>query len=283
MIIDCHTHIFPDEIRNKRAPFFHGEPGFELLYGDVATSKLVGAEEIIATMDEQGVDRSVVFGFPWQQSETARLHNSYVMEAVNRFPKRLIGLCCLDPFMADPVVEIERCLEGGLSGVGELAFYDRGLDGKVLTALDPVMAFCLEKNLPVMLHANEPVGHTYPGKAPMTLAQISALLKRYSQNRIILAHWGGGIFLYHLMKKEMKELLKNVCFDTAASPYLYDNRIYKMATEIIGSERILFGSDFPLLKPARYFKDLRSSGLAGPELANVQGLNAARLFDTGGV
>ncbi len=280
MIIDCHTHIFPDEIRNCRKAFFSGELGFELLYRD-EKSRLVGADEMIVSMDEQGVDQSIVFGFPWQQAETTRLQNSYVIESVRRFPGRLIGFCCLDPFMENPVAEIERCLEGGLSGVGELAFYERGLDEEVLEALDPVMAFCHSKNLPVMIHTNEPVGHDYPGKAPITLKQISSFLERFPKNLIILAHWGGGLFLYHLMKKGLKPLLENVYFDTAASPYLYDNRIYKLAAELIGIERILFGSDFPLLKPDRYFREMESSGLTDDQIAAVCGLNAAQLMDRG--
>ncbi|NQU63533.1 MAG: amidohydrolase [SAR324 cluster bacterium] len=280
MIIDYHTHIFPDQVREHRETFFPGEPGFELLYRDSEKSNIVGVEELVRTMDEQGVDISIVFGFPWQRPETCRLHNNYVMEAVRRFPDRLLGLCCLDPFMRDPVPEIERCLAGGLSGVGELAFYDRGLDGEVLTALTPVMAFCLEKNLPVMLHTNEPIGHEYPGKAPITLRQIAELIKRFPKNKIILAHWGGGIFLYHLLKKELKGLLENIYFDTAASPFLYDNRIYKIAIEMIGVDRILFGSDFPLLKPERYFSEMEVSGLRAEQIAAICGLNAARLMNT---
>ncbi len=279
MIIDCHTHIFPKEIRLQRQHFFSGESGFELLYQDIERSKMVGAQELVSVMDEQGVDTSVVFGFPWQRSETTHLNNSYIMEAVKRFPGRLLGLCCLDPFMKDPVSEIERCLAGGLTGVGELAFYDRGLDDEVLKALAPVMSFCLEKNLPVMIHTNEPVGHEYPGKAPMTLRQIAGLIKRFPENKIILAHWGGGLFFYSLMKKEMQGLLKNVYFDTAASPFLYEIRIYKYAIEMVGLDHILFGSDFPLLKPERYFKELEVAGLTTAQITAICGLNAARIMN----
>ena len=279
MIIDCHTHIFPKEIRRQRERFFSGEPGFELLYRDSEKSRMVGADELIAVMDEQGVDASVVFGFPWQRPETAHLNNSYVMEAVKRFPGRLIGLCCLDPFMQDPLSEIERCVSGGLTGVGELAFYDRGLDEEVLKALMPVMAFCSEKKLPVLIHTNEPVGHEYPGKAPMTLRQIVELIKRFPENKIILAHWGGGLFFFSLMKKEMQGLLRNVYFDTAASPFLYDARIYKYASELVGVDHILFGSDFPLLKPERYFRELEGSGLTVEQITAICGLNTARIMN----
>ena len=64
MIIDIHTHAFPKEIRDNRERFFGNEPAFELLYNS-PKSRLVGVDETIAMMDEQGVDKSVIFGFPW--------------------------------------------------------------------------------------------------------------------------------------------------------------------------------------------------------------------------
>jgi len=279
MIVDSHTHIFPERIRDRRVDFLQGEPGFSLLYADTLKSRLVGAEELIAVMDEQGVDRSVVFGFPWRSTATMRLHNTYVMEAVAAYPERLSGLCCLDPFVDNAVAEVERCIAGGLVGVGELAFYDRGLDSGVLDALEPVMRYCRVSDLPVMIHTNEPVGHRYPGKAPMTLEQITDLLQRFPDNRLILAHWGGGLLLFHLMKKGIKELLCNTWFDTAASPFLYDSRIYRVALDILGPDRILFGSDFPLLQPQRYFREMAEAGLTEEERAAISGLNAGQLFN----
>ena len=57
MIIDFHTHIFPENVRNAREHYFDGEPAFRLLY-DSPGSKLVSAEETIAAMDEQGIDKA---------------------------------------------------------------------------------------------------------------------------------------------------------------------------------------------------------------------------------
>ena len=277
MIIDFHTHIFPKAIRENRETYFPSEPAFKLLY-DSPGSKLVGAKEIVAAMDEQGVDRSVVFGFPWKDSATFKMQNDYVMEVVTRYPERLVGLCCFDPFNKEAVPEARRCLEGGLSGIGEIAFYQSGIDDTALDMLTPLMEICLDKDLPFLIHTNEPVGHLYPGKTPNTLKQIYNLITRFSENNIVLAHWGGGIFFYNLLKKEVKERLKNVYFDTAASPFLYHLKIYRYAVEIAGLDKILFGSDFPLLKPARYFKELENAGLAKTQIDAISGLNAAKLL-----
>ncbi|MDX2511559.1 MAG: amidohydrolase family protein [Desulfobacterales bacterium] len=277
MIIDFHTHIFPEAIRENREKYFPSEPAFKLLY-DSPGSKLVGAKEIVAAMDEQGVDRSVVFGFPWKDSATFKMQNDYVMEVVTRYPERLVGLCCFDPFNKEAVSEARRCLEGGLSGIGEIAFYQSGIDDTSLDMLTPLMEICLDKDLLFLIHTNEPVGHLYPGKTPNTLKQIYNLITRFSENKIVLAHWGGGIFFYNLLKKEVKERLKNVYFDTAASPFLYHLEIYRYAVEIAGLDKILFGSDFPLLKPARYFKELENAGLAKTQIDAISGLNAAKLL-----
>ena len=51
-----------------------------------------------------------------------------------------------------------------------------------------------------------------------------------------------------------------------------------MVIDIIGREKILFGSDYPLIKPARYFKELRNAGLTDDELADICGGNAVQLL-----
>jgi predicted TIM-barrel fold metal-dependent hydrolase len=277
MIIDFHTHLFPGDIRKNRENYFTGEPAFEMIY-KVPNSRLAGADQLIETMDEQGVDKAVVFGFPWKNSKTFKMHNDYILESVHKYPGRLIGLACFSISDQGIDAETERCLDAGLSGVGELALYTSGLTVESLKSLEPVMSICKGKSSLLLLHTNEPVGHIYPGKAPMTLAQIYAFIKHFPENKIVLAHWGGGIFFYTLMKKEVTKTLKNVYFDTAASPFLYQTSIYTMAKRTVGIDKILFGSDYPLLKPERYFKELDQTGLTYEDIENIKGINAAKLL-----
>jgi len=277
MIIDFHVHTFPADIRDHRERFFDDEPEFKLLY-ESPKSKLVSAEDIVAMMDEQGVDLSVVFGFPWHNPETCRLNNDYVIDAVSCYPDRLQGMCCVDTINSNAADEVQRCLDAGLSGVGELAFYGCGIDGECQLSLDPIMAICRERDVPVLLHTNEEVGHLYPGKTPNTMIQIYETVSRFPDNTIVLAHWGGGIFFYNLLKKAVKDTLKNVWYDTAASPFLYESRIYSYARDLVGIDKILLGTDYPLLKPARYFKEMREGGLTQEEMDAVCGQNAADLL-----
>ena len=72
--------------------------------------------------------------------------------------------------------------------------------------------------------------------------------------------------------------MANVWFDTAASPYLYVPDIYRIAGEIMGFDRILFGSDYPLLRPERYFREMESAGLPPETLVKFKGMNAAAML-----
>ena len=277
MIIDVHTHVFPDEIRNNREKFFSGEPEFASIYKN-SNAKMVSYEEMIEMMDEEGIDKAVIFGFPWNNLEFAKHNNDYTIEAVKKYPDRFIGLCCLNPLINGALVEMERCFKNNLKGVGEIAFYHSDITEEKINKLCGIMDLCKEYDYPFLIHTNEPVGHEYPGKVDMRLKSIYNFVKKYTENKIILAHMGGGIFFYTLMKKEVTEVLKNVYYDTAAVPFLYKKDIYKISAEFAGEDKILFGSDYPLIKPSRYFKDIDET-IRDISLNNrIKGENARILF-----
>lgn len=277
MIIDIHTHIFPKSVRERRETYFDHEPAFAQLYRS-PKSQMVGADQLVAAMDQNNVDKAVTFGFPWCDGDTVRRHNDYILEAVGRYPDRLIGFGCLDPLEKNAPAEARRCLASGLAGIGELAFYDSDIDERCIAALEPVMDLCRQYDCPLMIHTNEPVGHQYPGKAPNTLLGIYRFLKRFPGNRIILAHWGGGIFFYGLLKKETTRVMANVWFDTAASPYLYRPAVYQTAISILGPEKVLFGTDYPLIPPARYLKEIDQAGLTSEDKERIVYANAVELL-----
>lgn len=278
MIVDAHTHIFPPAVRADRTRFLTAEEtAFTLIYQS-PNARMVGAEELIEAMDADGVDRAVTFGFPWATEETARRHNDYVLEAQTRFPDRLIGLACFDPLQPWAEREAVRSLNAGLRGLGELAIYGGGFDREAIDRLAGLAAICRDRGRPMMLHVNEPVGHLYPGKAPLTLKMIYDLVLAAPGVPLILAHWGGGLFFYRLLKKEVPEALTDVYFDTAASPFLYQPDVYDIAARIVGPDKILFGSDYPLIKPGRYFKDMDAAGLPPEAARRIKGESAERIF-----
>jgi predicted TIM-barrel fold metal-dependent hydrolase len=276
-MIDIHTHIFPPEVVQNRQDYFADEPAFRWLY-DSPQAKLATAEDLLAAMESEGVSHAVVFGFPWRRLATMRRHNDYILEAQQRYPRHLVGFACVNALESGAAAEVERCLAAGCRGVGELAFYQEGMGSDVLAALAPIADLCQGFGVPLLLHTNEPVGHTYPGKSPMQLGELYRLVQAFPDLTLILAHWGGGLFFYHLLKKEVAEVLRHVYFDTAASPYLYRPEVYRLAAEIMGPEKILFGSDFPLLRPSRYLRDMAAGGLPADQQELITTQNAKRLL-----
>ena len=134
MIIDIHTHIFPPAVRKDRAAFLKNEEAFTSVYQD-PKARIIGATELVQAMDEEGVDLSVTFGFPWSDEGTAKAHNDYILEAQVRFPNRLVGLSCFNPVKSWAEREAERTLEAGLFGLGELALYGTGFDEHALQSM----------------------------------------------------------------------------------------------------------------------------------------------------
>ena len=280
MIIDCHTHIFPAEMRTDRQNLCMRDEGFSAIYGNVKAS-MAGAEELLASMDEAGVKASVICGFTWSEPLLCARHNAYLLESAARFPDRLI------PFISLPVTQVDRSIEAftealkaGAKGVGEIAFYHRKMTSRNLTALKPLLTLMEEQGIPLMLHANERVGHDYPGKGRTPLERFYELICSFPRLTVLLAHWGGGLLFYELMPEVSKQMA-NVYYDTAASPFLFSNKIYTIACRVVGSDRILFGTDFPLLSPQRYFQELRESGLSEEDQKKILGLNLARLLAVG--
>ena len=99
------------------------------------------------------------------------------------------------------------------------------------------------------------MGHEYPGKGRFTPEACFAFAAAHPDLTIVFAHMGGGLFLYELMP-EVRETLAHVYYDTTAVPYLYGPEVYEMAVSCAGAEKFLFGSDFPLLPPRKYWQGL---------------------------
>jgi predicted TIM-barrel fold metal-dependent hydrolase len=277
MIIDCHTHIFPEEVRKDREAFCKRDEGFSSIY-KYPKSKMVGAEDLIASMDEFGIDQSVVCGFPWSQRDLCSLHNQYLMASASRYPNRLIVFVML--LFSNPDwsgKELDRALKGGARGVGEIAFYHDEMTSRDIHSMKPILTQMAKQGIPLLLHSNETIGHSYPGKGRTPLERFYELILSYPDLPIILGHWGGGLPFYELMPEVAKGMTR-VYYDTAASPFLYSKKIYAIAREIVGVEKIFFGTDFPLISPRRYFKELEESGLSKQDQEKILGLNFSKLI-----
>jgi hypothetical protein len=236
------------------------------------------AEDLINSMDQAGVDVSVVLNGGWATQDLCTETNNYILEAVARYPDRLVGFCAVQPRAGEPALaEIQRCTQCGAKGIGELRPDDQGFDLGDKETMNPIMELLQKYHLLFLTHASEPVGHQYQGKGKVTPDMLYSFLCNFPNLQVIFAHWGGGLPFYALMP-EVKSALTNTFFDTAASPFLYRPQIYKQVADIIGADKILFGTDYPLLAQKRIMAEIESTGLSSESKAMILGGNAERLL-----
>jgi predicted TIM-barrel fold metal-dependent hydrolase len=100
VIVDFHTHVFPPQVRDRREEYLRRDATFRELYSD-PRSKLASAEEVLASMDEAGVDVSVIVGFAWREIDLCRQTNDYILEAATRSGGRLVAFCCVPAHAGD--------------------------------------------------------------------------------------------------------------------------------------------------------------------------------------
>ena len=237
-------------------------------------------QELLASMDICEIDTSVIAGIGWASHELCVENNEYILECSARYPHRLVGLVSIQPQAGnEALLELERCVHSGVKGIGEMRADTQGFD---LTsgAFTDIVDYLVTHNLVLLSHSSEPVGHDYPGKGALTPEIIYPFIMRHPDLKIVLAHWGGGLPFYAAMP-EVKAIFTNVYFDTAASPYLYSPSVYRQVLDIVGSEHVIFGSDYPLISPMRALAEIRSSDLAESVQSAVIGGNAQRLFGLG--
>jgi len=280
MKIDMHVHITPPDIIANWEKYAEKEPYFSLL-SNAKHNMFATAEDVIETLKKEDFDKAVVFGFAFCDNGLCKYVNDYVIEKVKQFPDKLIGFAVAAPGKGkkgeEAAKEIERCYNMGLKGVGELFPAGQGIDLANIEETASLTNICKDLNIPLMLHTNEPVGHEYAGKTDVPMKHIEKFVLNNPELKIILAHWGGGIFLYESMK-EIKNSFKNVYYDTAITPYIYDEKIYDTIKVMGLCEKILFGSDFPILPPSRYMDGIEKSMLTKEEKQLILGDNAKRLL-----
>ncbi len=277
MVIDFHTHVFPPSFSHRREELAKRDATFAELYGSPA-AKMASADELVNAMDDAMIEHSLIMGVGWSDREVAREANDCLIESAIKFPRRLTGLASVSPAWGEEALEeLDRCSKAGLRGVGELHPDSQGFDLADYETMAPIMGLARRRRLIVLSHSSEPVGHLYPGKGHSTPRKLYALAKNFPQNTLVFAHWGGGLPFYTLMP-EVREELGNVYYDTAASPYLYSPDVFQRVSEICGAGRILFGTDFPLLKPSRTLEQVHASGLSDADQAAILGGNASLLL-----
>lgn len=267
MIIDFHVHIFPPHVQADRTPYLERDPVFRSIYNK-PRAKIATAEELIESMDRCGIDVAVVQGFGWRSHELCVEHNTYLLEAAARYAGRLIPFCTLQPLSSSEAhEELQRCAAAGARGIGELRPDEQGFTAAALAQIDA--------DLLLLLHASEPVGHLYTGKGGMTPERVYPFIMALPGRRVVLAHLGGGLPFYAAMP-EVRVALANTYVDTGAWPLLYGPEVFPPLLQLIGDDKVLFASDFPLLDQGAEVERIRRLQLSGEHA--ILGGNAAWLL-----
>ena len=274
MIIDAHVHVLPDSLRERRDEIARSDPWFAACHE--GERRIASVDEVLQAMDAAGVERSVCFGWPFADAALCAAVNDHLGAAQREHPDRIIGFGCVNPASPDAVEELRRCADLGLHGIGELNSDAQGFsleDPRISAAVEVSVAL----NLPWTLHCSEPVGHQYAGKGTMTPDRVVAFAMRHPELRLICAHLGGGLPFYAHMP-EIAQVCRRLWFDTAAGPFLYEPTAYRTVIDLVGADRLLFGSDYPLLAVARYMTAFTAAGISDAERRLVCGDAMAALL-----
>ncbi|MBN1501409.1 MAG: amidohydrolase family protein [Spirochaetes bacterium] len=279
MLIDSHIHIFPEIVKNRRQNYSEDD-NFRFLYEN-PSSKIISYDDSLLYMEHDHVDKIWALGFSWKSEKMTDIHNNYIREC-SKSDERIIPFASIP---SKPFKNAESYIAdikfSGFKGIGEISFYTEIFSEEQWTYIEEIFSSCLKYSLILIMHVNEPVGHYYTGKYVTDFGRLTGLIQKYPDLKIVLSHWGGGIFIYELMP-EIRQAFKNVYYDTAASPYLYDQSIYKYASDITGSDKILFGTDYPLLGTGRYLEGMKKSGLTAESINNICSKNAEKLLKVSG-
>ena len=277
MIIDFHAHLYPPSFMVRREEIISQDETFALLFGN-PKARIASAPELLLAMDKSNVDVTVAQGLGWTSLNVAREANEYILRASAASSDRLIPFCSVNPAWGqDAVLEIERCAARGVRGIGELHPDTQNFDITDSRLMSPLMDTARALDLIVLVHSSEPVGHHYPGKGKTTPDKLWAFIQNFPHNKIVCAHWGGGLPFYALMPEVLRGL-ENVYFDTAASPFLYTPTVFESVAHIVGAERILLGTDYPLLSQRRLLAQVSNSPLTRAQKQLILGKNAQNLL-----
>jgi predicted TIM-barrel fold metal-dependent hydrolase len=292
-LIDAHVHLYPPEVAADPAAWAAawGETHWATLCtrrrrDGRAVQTFPDVDRLLRDMDAAGVEKSVLLGWYWEKPEICRWQNRFYAGCVRAHPDRLAAFATVHPAAgADALDEVRRAVREGLTGLGELSPHSQHF-----AIGDPVwrdvLALAGELRLPVNVHVSDAAGGNYPGKVATPLEDFRQMAREFPGTTFILAHWGGGLPFLETNPVVRRELA-NVFYDTAASPLLYDARIWRAALDVVPVERVLFGSDYPLVlypktenepSVATLVLEATQAGLTAPELTAVLGGNATRVF-----
>ena len=267
MIIDFHTHCFPDVLAPKALAFLQEKSG------SIPTTEATVASNI-KKMDECGIGLSVVCSIATNARQLAKV-NSFAID-VNDFSTRLAALGSAHPESEILEEELQRLLDHDIHGVKIHPEYGPYyIDSPEWKR---VFALCQEMGLFVVTHA----GYDFisPDRIAATPERLGRILDEFPDLTLVAAHLGGN-----RMWDEVERHLcgrKNLYFDTAllAAEGAPQERVLSVIRNH-GTDRVLFGTDMPWSDPAAELSYLASLDLTREEFRAITEENALALLYRG--
>lgn len=274
VIIDAHVHVMPPRVVADPGLIAAAEPWFAACHA--RGERVVDADQLVRSLDEGGVAMAICFTWPFADPALCAEANDYLAAAQRRHPRRLIGFGVVQPARPGAADEVRRCARLGLRGIGEMNADAQGWD-LLEEGVRPAVAASVEVGLPWTLHCSEPLGRAHPGRGTTTPDRVMAFAERHADLSLVCAHLGGGLPLYAHIPR-VREVCSRLFFDTSAQPFVYEPTIYRALLDGVGAERILLGSDHPLLEVSRYLAALAAAAVPVPAQERICWQNARDLL-----
>lgn len=271
IIIDFHTHAFPEKIALKTMQLLSGIANTPF-NGD-GTLRALGEN-----LRESGADMSVVLNIATNPPKTQKINdcaaeNDYFVSGYREFGK-FVQFGSVHPDTPDVMGEIDRIADMGLRGIKFHPDYQGFHVAE--ERMFPIYRKIASRGLIALFHGGfDPQS---PNDVHCPAEQAAQMLERVPELTVVLAHMGGNICEYEKSCELLCGKFENLYLDTAfcagnASPEIMIKMIERQ-----GAERVLFGSDFPWHTTEEELAFIRSLGLNSRDQAAILGENAARLL-----
>ena len=262
MLIDFHTHCFPDKIAAGAIANLSWRSGGLIPQHDGTLSSLM------KKMNEYGVDISVVQNIATNASQQTNVNN-FACEMNKK--EGIIAFGSVYPDAPDALCELDRIADMGLKGIKLHPEYQNfQVDDEKMR---PIYKRISELGLIVLFHAGQDYGFAPPYRCmPENLK--NAL--KWLDTTVVAAHWGGcGCGM------EVKEQLcgLDLYFDTSFGYGIAPRDVFKGILDKHGTDKILFGTDMPWHNPDMEKRLIATMDLSDEELDKIYYKNAKRILN----
>jgi Predicted metal-dependent hydrolase of the TIM-barrel fold len=253
MLIDVHVHY--------GYSFFPIEPA--------------NAETLISTMDKYKIDISMVSSFRGIFYDF-RDCNSEMFRAIEAYPQRLQGYVVLNPNYPElSQAELKKYREHPqFAGVKlHASWHNKPIDGKEFAF---IFDLCDEWDIPMLIHSYVEDDFSDQVSSPERIANVA---KRH-KNKIIMAHMGGNSRRACRAIANLENLYMDISSGRERASQLYVWELERIANAVkeVGADRILFGTDFPLLDPSICLGMFEDAILSEEDFQKIAWENAVGIF-----